>query len=302
LLFFCDSVSADTTPTPEEQQTILHTIVLITASLGVLGALFIILSFIFIKELQNFIGIVVFNISIADFLNTFALLFDANNTSVSVCNFQAFMGQFASLAGIIWVACLCVTIYVLLVKLDRNPKYLLKYFIAIGWGFPLLTAIYMLATDGYGNAGPWCWMLSTRVVERFLLYYNFVFLDFIITIAVLAIAWYKVRMTAIEAGRSNSTVKNLTIIFAKRAVKYIFVFLICYTASIVNRIENAINPNTSVFWLTCLQATLFPLHGLLNGIVFGNNNYNKMHTVILNKLKNRNEKVKTEEEEEDEET
>jgi len=275
--------------TAAEQREILLPLVVTFSVLGLIGALFIILSFIFIKELRTFVGIVVFNISLADSINIIGFLLSPGNTNVNVCNLQGFILQSGSLASILWDACLSITIYTLAVKLDRNPTYLLKYFIGVCWTFPFIFAIYMISTNGYANTGPWCWISSTREVERFLLYYNFVFLDFIIACITLVIVWQRVRAIAIEAGRSNSTVKNLTTVIATKARKYIFVFLFSYTATILVRIENAANPNITIFWLVCLQSTTVPFRGLLNGLAFGSNNYRKIYSVIVNKINRRKE-------------
>jgi len=99
----------------------------------------------------------------------------------------------------------------------------------------------------------------------------------------------KVRLMAIEAGTSNTYVNNIAGIFTKRARDYIIVFLFCNSFGIANRVQNAVDPDNTILWLTICQGAFFPLHGLLNGIIFGYNNYRTIHRVMTKKVnKNQN--------------
>jgi len=105
------------------------------------------------------------------------------------------------------------------------------------------------------------------------------FFDFIFTITIAIISTRKVRSIAIKAGRSDSYVISMNY-----ARNYILVFIFCYSVGIANRVINAINPSISIFWLNICHGAIFPLQGLLNGIVFGYNNFRTIHRALIKKI------------------
>jgi len=285
LFTFIPSVFADGDFSVHEKE-ILRITITISATLGAIGAIFIILSFLFVKELRNFIGIIVFNLSIANLLTSIAFLmsnFPIDNNKV-LCDVQGFVDQWFSLSGLFWVGCVAYSLFVIVVKEQRNTWYLLKYYFIISWFFPLATAIGMLMGDHYRNTGIWCWIQNSELYYRFFLWYIFLFGDFIFTIIIMITIVRKVRIVAIASGRSQYSIDIATNIALKRTRNYILVFLISYSFGVINRIQNFISPDSPNFWLTLLQGAMFPLQGLLNGVVYGFNNFETIRLIIVRQL------------------
>jgi len=57
----------------------------------------------------------------------------------------------------------------------------------------------------------------------------------------------------------------------RRMRLYLLVFMLCIGVGAINRIQNFIAPDSPLFWLNIFDASISPLQGFLNSLVYGMN-------------------------------
>jgi len=239
----------------------------------------------------------VLQLTFAAFLNLIPYLMGHNHNGPE-CSAQGFLMTWTDWALLMSICCITHKIAIN-VTYQRNPKLLnvssgcgavaarlvgpqvaeveLVYYL-MTWIFTLVLACIPIIWDGYGPAGPWCWIQEDQPHTtglRFGLWYIPLFtLIFVLLVGVIYIfrrvtkqqqAWQGTYSPEIEAEKE----------FILKQVKpirlYPVMFLCLQFFPLVNRIQNASDPDDQVFALTLLHVISTCSTGFALSFVFAAN-------------------------------
>lgn len=156
-----------------------HTANVITTSIGgilsMVGALFIVISYIKLREVRTGAGKILLCISIADFLSACSSVIGVwvQSTGKS-CKTEAFLIIFSSTASFFWTSCLAIHLFLVTVNNNDMSESRKRTFgfCTVSWGLPLFFSIVALGCGALGpspslsrskmyiklTTGGWCWI------------------------------------------------------------------------------------------------------------------------------------------------
>ncbi|KAH7364191.1 G protein-coupled glucose receptor regulating Gpa2-domain-containing protein [Rhexocercosporidium sp. MPI-PUGE-AT-0058] len=155
---------------------VLSLVIFVVSVLSVLGAGWIIVSFLLFKSLRTFRHQLILGLAISDFWMAINFLSSASmNISGSnigspreknFCSFNGFMIQVFVVQTDYWVLSIATCTYLILASHKTQSSWVQDHKLVIWiipWFLSLLWAAIGLAVVGYGNIGAWCWFTSDRV-------------------------------------------------------------------------------------------------------------------------------------------
>eukprot|EP00762_Andalucia_godoyi_P008128 ANDGO_02199.mRNA.1 Cyclic AMP receptor-like protein A len=261
------------TPSP----TTISIVVAVSASFGILGALFVIVSFCMFRTLSHHRQRLVLWLSIADFFDSCAWFLSPFVVEDDhLCTTQASLIQMFGFAGLFWMLFLAVHL-IRVAFSNLRPGSSLRVFWwesvyhVIAWGFPSFMTAYLYEHNEFGPAGPHhCWIKGDQNPAR--IYFGYGILFFVFMFNVVASFLVIRRMTIeIKVLPQSSTRGNLEARHKvqRRLLAFIVVFGFCWVWGLVNRILGYVNPSLQQDWLFYMQAIFEPSTPLLNAVVFG---------------------------------
>ena len=150
----------------------LRVVVAFTCSLSMIGALLIVLSYIFLKSIRTKTRQIIVHLSIADFGTACAnfigatVYFDyyilkcrasCNNTFPGIpcdavenlCTAQAFFANYFTIVSVLWTLSLSVYIHCLVVHsgMMRTHSMVIYFSYCFCWGMPLVISVWLLSTS-----------------------------------------------------------------------------------------------------------------------------------------------------------
>ncbi|CAM1511853.1 Fc.00g093660.m01.CDS01 [Cosmosporella sp. VM-42] len=171
-----DKREALAAPTNESSMYIQSVIILIVSITSLLGAAWIILSFICFKNLRSFRHHLTLGLAISDFLMAANFI---SSTALNVagkyigapeqatfCSFNGFMTQVFVIQTDYWVLTIAICTYIILADHKRMSSWIQdqRLFLSfLPWAFSVLWAGVGLKLAGYGDIGAWCWFTSDKV-------------------------------------------------------------------------------------------------------------------------------------------
>jgi len=281
----------------------LRIITTVTASLSLVGSLFIVISYLIVKKYKRIIRIrenkahvpkhiknkpfatrLVVYLSTTDlFASIFYLLSDAvpisDLTQGTFCNFQGWGVQMFALSTDFWTLCIAFNFYVAFIRGNRNAvNRFEKYYHIFGWGVPFVISLSLLGAGVYDNAILWCWIGSKYVAVRFIFFYIPVMLTMIINFVIYVLVLREVRsvmasVKAIGSDQQNVEKYKKAKKLALKFILYTMAFFISWIFAIINRIQNAVDPSYKVYELFVLQGFFIPLQGIINAVSYGLTEY-----------------------------
>lgn len=201
-------------------------------------------------ELRNFTFRLVAYMCLSDFINSLSYLI---GLSSHMCEAQAGLTQFFSLATWFWMACFSFNITRVLVYQDAKVESYEKYYHIISWGIPSFFLILNASLQTFGQATLWCWIRPEFVTLRVVSFY----------VPLLLVVLFNIGCYWIM--RNSKELEPVQ----RRMLQYIIVFVFVRFWSLLNRLQNIIEPNNPVFALFVLHGLFSPLQGLGNSLVFG---------------------------------
>jgi len=232
-------------------------------SLG--GSIFIIGNYVYYKELRNLAGKLVFMIAVSDAIVEFASLFMTPENH-ALCIIQGLIMQFGSLASVLWVGCVCYTIYDIIVRknISISGKQLWWYHVLV-WGTSTILTILPLTTSSYGTSTGWCWVKDSNDAD--------------IDTAMRILTWYVVLLITIIYSfymyyRIYEEVGDNVVVHRMRY--YPIILFICYFPGFIFRLQKVQdNPH---FALGIVYSFMKGMYGFLNAILFTfNNNVSRIY-------------------------
>merc|ERR1719334_1892422 len=99
-------------------------------------------------------------LSVCDLILGFGIYLGDGHVDNSLCDFQAFLIQFGSIAEILWTAVIAYSIREVVLIQPRNVRIedKMKTYHMFVWSFALITCILPFFSDSYGDADGWCWI------------------------------------------------------------------------------------------------------------------------------------------------
>ncbi|SPJ78519.1 uncharacterized protein FTOL_06908 [Fusarium torulosum] len=163
-------------PSDESQMVIQSIVILVVSLLSVLGAGWIILSFICFKALRSFRHQLILGLALSDFLMALNFL---SSTAMNIsgreigareqktfCSFNGFTTQVFVIQTDYWVLTIAMCTYVILAGHKSLSSWVQDQRILLSclpWALSLLWAGIGLKFAGYGDIGAWCWFTSDKV-------------------------------------------------------------------------------------------------------------------------------------------
>ncbi|KAJ0406278.1 hypothetical protein P43SY_007066 [Pythium insidiosum] len=198
----------------------------------------------------------------------------AGERPTAVCKLQATVIMFGDVAPIAWNFVMALNLF-RWVCLGEDQQLLqrhIKGYILLTLCFALLVATLGLAFDVYGDAGLWCWVVVPGDRRRET-YWKLGTLYIWVLVGALAMGLLLVlvKMDVQERLRGvvnrdarlayQGVVHNLTV--------YILAFIVCWSPAVVDRGYSAIKNGEDLFLLSMLHASIVPLQGFVNAVIYG---------------------------------
>ncbi|XP_070537843.1 cyclic AMP receptor-like protein A isoform X2 [Ptychodera flava] len=244
----------------------------VTASLSLIGCIFMIAVIWLFKKYQFFAQRLILYLSIAALCDSIAYLMGDQHPDGALCDFQAFWLTFFDWCVLLWVSCITVNLFFNAVRQTKTDRYELIYHI-VCWGLSLVIACLPFIADHYGPAGAWCWIAGDQAtLWRFFIWYGplfvIIFLMFVVYTYIIIHVNRKVKAWEGTYDPDTERSKQLLKEEIKPLIAYPFIYLIISIFPLINRIQNAVS-NDPIFALVILHALTSPLQGAVNAIVYG---------------------------------
>lgn len=244
-----------------------------TASVSFVGCLAMIILIWLFRKYQFFTQRLVLYLSIATLLDNIGFFMGGLYTDGHLCNFEAFWITYFEWVVLLWVCCITFNIFFNAILYYKTETYERVYHV-ICWVLPLVIAVLPLAFhDFYGPAGAWCWIQKEYMAWRFGIWYGPLFLIitllFITYTVIIIIVKRRVRIWEGTYSPELERTKQILKEDVKPLRMYPFVYLLTSIFPVVNRIQNASDPDNPIYSLWILHCILSPLPGALNAVIFG---------------------------------
>lgn len=161
----------------------LNAVILVVSLLSVIGAGWIILSFLLFRSVRTFRHQLILGLAISDlwmainFMSSTAVNLSgyllSEKPQKPFCSFNGFMTQLFVVQTDYWVLMIAICTFLILANYKHQSSWIQEHRIVLWclpWGFSTLWAALGLGIAGYGNIGAWCWFTSdrTRLLVNFI--------------------------------------------------------------------------------------------------------------------------------------
>lgn len=258
-----------------QRQTIYYAL-LGPAFLSSLSCVFILVMFASFADLRNHSFKMILILAMFDLINSLAFTLPTYSTSNSspICQTQAILLNFTTLAGLIWTTYIALHLYLALKSKPSHrilPYFLLTLIIcAVNSIIPIVTSTKSL----YGKTHGWCWIPD----EYHILRYSLFFIPLLVIIPTNLLLYIKsyLKVKSLLTSQEDLPVKQK---FKQKFMLYPLVLVICYLPYTVKAFLEFNQVETDELLFTLISGALRSLHGLLNFGVYG------MNAVVRTKLK-----------------
>mmetsp|Transcript_25529 Transcript_25529/g.82260 ORF Transcript_25529/g.82260 Transcript_25529/m.82260 type:complete len:319 (-) Transcript_25529:52-1008(-) len=261
----CDASRTEGEDFSDAQLRTLKRITLSSAILSMMGSSFIIFSYFYFVQLRTLAYRMIVFLSVADFFSSISYVIGAiastkDRCPDGWCYLTAVMSQYFDVATFLWTACIAFNIHQVLVKnVGHAVEGYQKFYHMLCWGLPAVLAGIAGIANVYGDSGNWCWIRHDRQWARLTFFYA----PLVIVFCYNAMVFY-FTVRAVRHSLQQSAI-------AFRLRLYILVFFMVKVFSVINRLQNAVDPNNPVLFLYIMQSFFEPLQGLGNALVYGLN-------------------------------
>eukprot|EP00040_Diaphanoeca_grandis_P011126 m.56950 g.56950 ORF g.56950 m.56950 type:complete len:356 (-) comp22321_c0_seq1:17-1084(-) len=242
------------------------------ACLSLAGCIFILsLSLLHKTYRDNWAQRLVLWMTVSALLQPIPYLFGSYTKDKSHCQAQAFFVTWLNWALMLWVVSVSTSIFWAVIYKASTEKHEIKYH-AVCWGVGFFVALIPIFVDAYDHGGLWCWIGKSHTTLRFTLWYGPLFLAIVILLIGNTYVLRKVRQDA-KAWQGTyhpSIEKEKEWMHSQiQSIKYYpLLYLFVSIFPMINRIQNAIEPNNPIVGLYVLQAIFAPAQGLINAVYY----------------------------------
>jgi len=280
---------------------IIRTITAVTGSISLVCSLFIIISYLIIKQYKRILRkrqnkprdgknqkskamatrLVVY-LSISDVMASLFFVIgagvDPNELNENpFCDIQGWGLQMFVFASILWTFCIAFNFYMAFIRNYRNAvNRFEKYYHVLCWGVPFITACGLLGGNAYANTLLWCWIGASFDTLRFLFFYIpliiimiFNFIIYVLVLLEIRKVLANVKGVIAENDRQQEEKYRKIKKLAFKFFLYTIAFFFTWIWGIINRIQNAIDPSYKIYELYVLHTFFTPFQGFMNAIAYG---------------------------------
>jgi len=240
---------------------IIDKVSMVSCGLGMLGSLFMVVTYILFKEIRGeFSSKIICLLSLSDFMASL-LWFPFTHTQRPYCLALSVGLQFFLSASFFWTLAISVSLlYAFYSNRFEHLMLKLRYYNLICWGIPFFFVILTTLFGKYTNYGVWCFIATDSLFR--LLYY----IPLVVVFLINSTVFIAVRVQMARHRQSIDSRMNVIVSF------YLVAFLVSQLPAVVNGFQHyVISPDKPVFVLYVIIAALQPLQGFLNGLVYGFN-------------------------------
>jgi G protein-coupled receptor 157 len=261
--------------------------VTVTCSLSVIGASFIIVSFLLSKEFRKSQSRrLLFILSICDLITAVAYLLNSDESSgniTTLCKAQAALNIFGNQASFFWTDFISLFLFLSRKYGVKHASRYIPLFHIISWGWPILSVILVAnyetwGTDNGETTAYWCWissditsplmwrLIAGKAVEWtscvfITIMYIFVFVDLR-----KKVDQSPATQLLITHRTGNASWKNTE----KKLLAIPFIFVILRTSGTIRTVYEAVRHEPLEYtFLVVLQAIGDSGQGFANGLLFG---------------------------------
>ena len=251
----------------------LYIVVAICSSFSAIGSLFIIIVYAKFKTLHCFSFKLIAILSIFDFIESLLILFPIQLISSednSACIFQACLIEFAVLGGCMWTGCICLLLYLQVIRKTSRLEFYLKLCLGFTVCSCIIAAIIPIFTSTYTYVGGNCWITGNTKVGNILRFALFFIIGWVIIISNSITYMRIVRKIKEQMTIQNKFVEEGRLLFSRQRL-YPIIMMITYTPLTIVRVIQFIDYSFVPFWLNMVSYGFFTSNGLFNSIVYGFN-------------------------------
>ncbi|KAG7399696.1 hypothetical protein PHYBOEH_008203 [Phytophthora boehmeriae] len=198
---------------------------------------------------------------------------DAGESVTAICKIQAFIITFGDGAPIIWNLIMAWNLY-RWVCMGEDQQMLMKkikWYIVGTMLFTLGIPTICLICNKFGDAGLWCWVVVKDDSTEELWWMIGVLYFWVISGGIamsIFLVLVKINMKKRLKTHENDDVNDAYYAVVHNLTVYISGFILCWLPAVVDRAYNTITGETS-FTLDMLHATIVPLQGFINAVIYG---------------------------------
>lgn len=238
-----------------------------TSGLSLLGCLFILLVYLFFKELRVFAFKLVLHMTLCDSIRCLGFLLQ--HADSSLCETQGVLIQAGSLGSILWNGVIARTLYLSVVAEIRDVEKKEGRFTAGVYALVALLTGLPWITRSYGDAVGWCWIKGDDGKDylmgniwRGVCFYLPLFLVFLNNFY----SYYHVISTL----RSNFSHPEVSSLINKLRF-YPIILILCYILVLSKRIYNLAQPSINDFPFAVIAALSLGSIGFIDAVIYGFN-------------------------------
>mmetsp|Transcript_26789 Transcript_26789/g.70329 ORF Transcript_26789/g.70329 Transcript_26789/m.70329 type:complete len:333 (-) Transcript_26789:829-1827(-) len=245
--------------------------------LSFIGSGVILLCYACFPDLRKFAFKLIFFISLSDIIVSVGGFLDPGderngNFNCGVCLTQAWLKSVFELSSVLWTACTCHCLYMVVVHHHADVRRFEFYYHVFSWGVPFVLALIVQFQNLYGFSGGWCWIIPSAPEWRFIQFYIPLWMVFVYNFMLYALLFDRIR-DLMKHGTSDTgdSQGSKEVRHFWRLGAYPVVLLVCWSFGSVNRIQNSMDPRHPILWLFVAHRFFGSLQGLLNCLVYGMN-------------------------------
>jgi len=248
--------------------------VLCSTSLSALGALFILVSFVLVRD-WSFPSNFIFFLSFCDFFHAIGLMY-LDPKAHWLCMAQSVLDTFWALSSLFWTLSIAVVYWSQNTRFKHKIYGFEKLFHAIVWPSAAILATLPLAFGNYGfdpkqQANiPKCWIIESGNYARIWAYYGWVLLVMIGITVLYVYVLYK-RLTR-KRKHNNHLYETLNADYRRELIRtgmYPLVLWVLWPIPSITRVLEYAYPDRKYNALLVMTAALLPLQGFCNAFVYG---------------------------------
>lgn len=252
--------------------------------LSLLGSLFIIVTYLFLKKHRGALSFVlVFILSSVDLANQITDMLEPSGEQILAmrqagppysvqCYIQSVGQGVLELSSVLWTTAMCATLYAVVEwKWEVRPTCkVLSWLSLVCFGVPIALTIAAGADGALGPSTSWCYVTDAKAYWRWILLYGPLWTAVLFNGIVYGRIYWRLKRTLTTSAQSSATESQASRAridaVMRRLVWYPAILVVVWFWPTVNRLNEAVT-GRQVFALTLLQRTFSSSQGLLNALV-----------------------------------
>jgi hypothetical protein len=234
-------------------------------SISLCGSLFMIVLYLFAKELRIYAFKLVFLLSLGDFIKdlTIVLANSLRETPALMCSIEGFLMDSSQLSVCTWCLSISSTLYQIFIQQKEGIEIYFKRWLFIALIVMPILQIPPFITESYGLQGTICTLKEDFYGNLWRLL--FVYLPIWTHIFLTAYFYAKLYLGLRTPNFNCNEMKNLLL----KTIKYPIILLITMVPISTMRLIQVVYPQFNYFALEIIAWLLFDLQGIMNAIAYG---------------------------------